>query len=292
MTNDLAHHVALATEAKKKHGRRGPRRQASEAEKMRSLGISARASGFPLEDFVAMVREGKRPCSRCRAVLAHTREFFGPMNEGLFGLDSRCRACVLTTQRARPKLRSEVHIRASMIQRCHSPNCRGFKHYGGRGITVCERWRKSLKAFLADMGPRPSTKHSLDRINNDGNYEPGNCRWATQREQMANTRVTRLLNHNGETLCVKEWARRIGLTHSAVQFRLARGLSVAEALSPTRKRVVGERASAAKLTEDIVRSMRAARAGGEAVASIARRFGVCHRTASDAANGRSWRHVK
>jgi hypothetical protein len=77
---------------------------------------------------------------------------------------------------------------AHLIQRCENPKNPGFKHYGGRGITVCERWRLSFLDFLADMGPRPSPQHSLDRINNDGNYEPGNCRWATAAEQRRNQR--------------------------------------------------------------------------------------------------------
>lgn len=72
--------------------------------------------------------------------------------------------------------------------RCHYPNKREWKWYGGRGITVCERWRQSFENFLADMGPKPSPEHTLDRINNDGNYEPGNCRWATEDEQRANKR--------------------------------------------------------------------------------------------------------
>lgn len=76
---------------------------------------------------------------------------------------------------------------ASMICRCTNPNARAFKWYGARGITVCDRWR-SYANFLADMGPRPAPGLSLDRVNNDGNYEPGNCRWATWKEQAANKR--------------------------------------------------------------------------------------------------------
>jgi hypothetical protein len=73
-------------------------------------------------------------------------------------------------------------------QRCDNPAIRSFRWYGARGITVCARWRDSFANFLADMGPRPSPKHSIDRINNNGNYEPNNCRWATKQEQTANMR--------------------------------------------------------------------------------------------------------
>ena len=80
---------------------------------------------------------------------------------------------------------------AKMIHRCTNPKAHNWKWYGGRGITVCERWRSSYANFLADMGRRPSLKHSIDRINNDGNYEPGNCRWATQSEQVQNSRASK-----------------------------------------------------------------------------------------------------
>ena len=75
-----------------------------------------------------------------------------------------------------------------MKARCTNPNGHKFKDYGGRGIAICERWQHSFEGFLADMGPRPSSEHSLDRIDNNGNYEPGNCRWATRLQQMQNQR--------------------------------------------------------------------------------------------------------
>lgn len=75
-----------------------------------------------------------------------------------------------------------------MLTRCFNPKATRFENYGGRGIAVCDSWRNSFEAFLADMGRKPSPAFSLDRINNDGNYEPGNCRWATASEQAFNRR--------------------------------------------------------------------------------------------------------
>lgn len=85
-----------------------------------------------------------------------------------------------------------------MIQRCENPKDKGYRNYGGRGIRVCDRWHSFIN-FIADMGNRPSDKHQLDRKNNDGNYEPSNCRWATKLENNANTRRNVFLTVNGET---------------------------------------------------------------------------------------------
>lgn len=112
-----------------------------------------------------------------------------------------------------------------MIGRCTNPNGgRSWANYGGRGIRVCERWRDSFEEFLSDMGPRPSSGHSIDRIDNDGNYEPGNCRWATLAEQARNRRGNLRITHNGETLCVRDWSVRTGIGETTLAYRLKAGM--------------------------------------------------------------------
>ena len=84
----------------------------------------------------------------------------------------------------------EYKAHAAILQRCYNPKTNGWRNYGARGIKVCERWRNSFVDFLADMGPRPSPKHSIGRIDNDGDYGPTNCRWETHAEQTRNKRPT------------------------------------------------------------------------------------------------------
>ena len=117
---------------------------------------------------------------------------------------------------------AEYGIWQGMLHRCSNSGDDNYHNYGGRGISVCERWSNSFEAFYEEMGPRPSLKHSIDRRNNDGNYEPGNCRWATSKEQCRNTRVNYRVHHNGETKCVSEWAEDYGFKPSVLYTRLVK----------------------------------------------------------------------
>lgn len=107
----------------------------------------------------------------------------------------------------------------SMVSRCMSVTNVAWKDYGGRGITVCQRWLK-YENFLADMGRRPSPQHSLDRMKNDQGYSPDNCRWASKKVQARNRRSSTSIEWKGETRTIAEWAEITGLTVSAITQRL------------------------------------------------------------------------
>lgn len=110
--------------------------------------------------------------------------------------------------------------------RCYNEKNPKYPRYGGRGIRVDEAWLGSFVQFLADMGPRPSEKHSIDRIDNDGNYEPANCRWATAKEQARNTSRNRRVSLGGATALLTDWADRLQMSPSALHYRLATGKRV------------------------------------------------------------------
>ena len=117
-----------------------------------------------------------------------------------------------------------------MIQRCTNPKAKTYGYYGGRGINVCEHWR-SFEHFLADMGERPEGT-TLDRFpNRDGSYEPGNCRWATKKQQSENSAVPRLLTHDGKTQSVSDWARELGIRPDTLHQRLYKGWPIEKALA-------------------------------------------------------------
>lgn len=126
-----------------------------------------------------------------------------------------------------PEYRAWKSIRA----RCYSRRNDHYRYYGGRGIKVCDRWRDSFEAFLEDMGPRPEG-HSIHRINNDGNYEPGNCRWATNEEQARNKSNNVIIELDGIRKTAADWAQELGLDMSTLCKRIKRGMPPADALAP------------------------------------------------------------
>lgn len=116
---------------------------------------------------------------------------------------------------------------SGMVQRCVNPRAQSWSDYGGRGIRVCDRWAGSFEAFLSDMGERPSARHSLDRINNNGHYEAQNCRWATKKQQARNMRSNRLI----AGISLSEVVEKSGINYQTVLSRIDRaGWSVDEAL--------------------------------------------------------------
>lgn len=118
----------------------------------------------------------------------------------------------------------------ALRDRCNNPRNKNYFRYGGRGIQVCERWN-NFENFLADMGDRPSPKHSIDRQDNDGNYSPENCWWVLSETQGNNKRNNRHLTLNGVTKTVMQWSRESGIHHDAIYGRLRAGATDAEALT-------------------------------------------------------------
>lgn len=120
---------------------------------------------------------------------------------------------------------------ANMKSRCYNSNSTEYHRYGDKNIEVCEEWKNSFEAFYADMGPRPSPAHTIDRIENRKGYSKDNCRWATKSEQSINRRNVTLYDFNGELLCLAEIARGCGIKDQTLRDRIARGMSVYEATS-------------------------------------------------------------
>ena len=125
----------------------------------------------------------------------------------------------------------EYPIWQQMNARCRNPRHPKYHRYGGRGITVCAEWRTNFATFLRDVGRRPIQGLTIDRIDNDGNYEPGNVRWSTPKEQQANGSCARKIVFNGEYIPRKEACRRAGILFGTFQSRLRYGWTIEEALS-------------------------------------------------------------
>lgn len=126
---------------------------------------------------------------------------------------------------------------SAMIQRCTNPKCKGYKWYGARGIQVCERWR-NFKNFLDDMGVRPAGK-TVERTNVNGNYDPNNCVWDSEKVQARNKRNTIKITHNNITLPVVEWAEKADLPYGTLRQRIKSGWSFEDAITTPRRMIKG-----------------------------------------------------
>lgn len=132
--------------------------------------------------------------------------------------------------------RPEYNIWCALKSRCGNPKNKRYDRYGGRGIRVCDRWlngeagMSAFQCFIADMGDRPSDRHQIERVDNDADYAPQNCRWATPEEQQANTSRTRYVEFNGERLTLTQACRKYGLNNQMIRNRLSRGWSEYDAL--------------------------------------------------------------
>lgn len=124
----------------------------------------------------------------------------------------------------------EYRLWYGMKDRCYNRKAKKFKHYGGRGIRVCDRWKNSFANFLEDMGQRPAGL-TLDRRRTNGDYEPGNCRWATKKEQQRNKRNNRVVLFRGRRLCLAAWAEEFNICRKVVCARLSIGWTMERALT-------------------------------------------------------------
>jgi hypothetical protein len=131
------------------------------------------------------------------------------------------------TQRPSPEYRAWC----SMIARCCVPSNSAYPRYGGAGITICARWRSSYEAFLLDMGRKPSSAHSLDRVENSKGYEPANCRWSTPPQQARNKRTARVIGYQERSYCLTDLASLAGISVQLLHYRLRRGWPVERAVN-------------------------------------------------------------
>lgn len=124
----------------------------------------------------------------------------------------------------------EFRTWCSIRRRCRDFGYKDYKHYGGRGLKVCKRW-ENFENFLKDIGPSPSKKHCIERINNNKGYSPSNCKWALQLDQNNNKRNSYFIKFNGQTLTAAQWARKLGISSATIRARISNGWSIKNALT-------------------------------------------------------------
>ena len=171
-------------------------------------------------------RQSKVTYWLCRCECGAEKSIYGVMLTS-----NRSRSCISCSKRQHGMVHTpEYAAWQSMRGRCYNKNSKAFSAYGGNGKVVCERW-KSFDNFYADMGPRPSASHSVDRIDGSKGYSLENCRWATPKEQSINRSCVRMLTFNGVTQSIPDWAKQIGISHTSLRSRLKHGWTIELALT-------------------------------------------------------------
>ncbi len=164
-------------------------------------------------------------------------EFQATGSEVRYGRIKSCPSCAAKKKRAATTSHGlssspSYRIWSAMKTRCSNPNFVAYAEYGGRGISVCQRWDESFLNFLEDMGERPTPIHTVERNDTNGDYEPSNCRWATPAEQANNKRNNRRIEIEGEIRTLAQWANHVGINESSMRARLAKGITGAQLLTP------------------------------------------------------------
>jgi hypothetical protein len=156
---------------------------------------------------------------------------YGSLTQGTGGCNTKSCGCLKIdqlmlriTKHGYCRNLPEYNIWKGMKARCYNINNKQYKDYGGRGIIVCDEWRNNFEQFYKDMGPRPSNKHSIDRIKNDGNYCDYNCRWATSKEQNNNTRQCINITYNGHTKTAQQWSDHLKIGRGIIYRRFHLGM--------------------------------------------------------------------
>jgi hypothetical protein len=170
----------------------------------------------------------------CQCECGTKREVRGSILKGRASLSCGClqKDVMQKMKETHGKSYSQIHNAWCAIKtRCNNTKNPNYQRYGGRGIKVCKEWAESFEKFAADVGEPPSRKHSIERIDNQGNYEPGNCRWATKTEQARNRRTSHFIVINGEKHCLSEWLEIKGLNKSTFEGRIRRGWTEQDAIS-------------------------------------------------------------
>lgn len=185
--------------------------------------------------------------------------------------------------------RAERAAWRGMLYRCFDQDSAAYRNYGGRGITVCPEWMGSFDAFLSHVGPKPSPEHSLDRIDVNGDYAPGNVRWATRLEQRRNRRDSRLTTIGGRSMALVDWSRESGVPFSTLYNRIRKGIPPEVAI--LRGDLRRGHIKGARLLPGDVRTARAALAQGESCAAIARSLNVSRSAISLLKRGKTWAAV-